>query len=119
MRRWVAVVVLASGSACHRGRSSPALGGNPERGREAIASVGCGSCHTIEGVFGATATAAPNLTGIASRTFLAGRLVNTPDNMLRWIMRPDSIEPGVDMPPFAGAGERTARDMVAYLATLR
>lgn len=120
VRRIAYTAALAiSTASCRHAAAEHALGGSPDRGRETIATLGCGVCHTVEGVFGATGSAGPALTGIASRTFIAGRLTNTPENMLRWIRDPQRIEPGVAMPPLAAVDDRAARDIVAYLSTLR
>jgi cytochrome c2 len=113
------VIVVIWCTACAARSTDGALGGNPERGRQTIAAVGCGSCHTIDGVTGADGLIGPPLTGIASRSIIAGRLPNTPENMLRWITNAPSIEPGVAMPAFVGATPQSARDVVAYLYTLK
>ena len=92
-------------------------GGTVERGRAAIGKFGCGSCHEIPGIPGAATVATP-LGGIANRHFLAGRLRNTPANMLRWIQHPQSVDPGNAMPDL-GLSDQNARDVAAYLYTLR
>ena len=93
-------------------------GGNPDRGRTAIERYRCGACHTIAGIRGASGVVGPPLNGIASRRNLAGRLPNTPANLLRWIKNPQQVEPGSVMPDMA-IGDRDARDISAYLYTLR
>jgi cytochrome c2 len=106
--------------ACRRPRDAAIAGGDPARGREAIYAVGCGSCHVIGGVPGARGTAGPPLDGISHRHIIGGRLPNTPDNMVRWILDPGQIKPGVAMPSLAGVRSpaASARDIVAYLYTL-
>jgi cytochrome c1 len=89
----------------------------PERGRAAIDAFGCGSCHMIPGVQGAVGLVGPPLTAWSRRTVIAGELPNTPQNLVRWIMRPQSIEPGTAMPNL-GVGDADARAIAAYLATL-
>lgn len=93
-------------------------GGDPDRGRVMIKSYGCGACHTVPGVSGATGLVGPPLSNIADRIYLAGQLPNTPDNMKKWIRAPQSIEKGTAMPNL-GVSDRDARDMAAYLYTLR
>jgi cytochrome c1 len=93
-------------------------GGEPSRGRAAIQRYGCGACHTVSGVDSARGLVGPPLTGIASRTYLAGQLPNNPDNMKRWIREPQSIENGSAMPNL-NVSEGDARDIAAYLYTLR
>ena len=46
-----------------------------------------------------------------------GRLNNTPDNLVAWIVDPHAIDPQNAMPP-TGVDAREARDMAAYLYTL-
>ena len=93
-------------------------GGDPDRGPDLIRKYGCGACHLIPGIEGARGMIGPPLNGIASRTYLGGQLPNTPDNMLRWIMDPQSIERGTAMPNM-GVSDNEARHIAAYLYTLR
>jgi cytochrome c2 len=93
-------------------------GGDPSRGVAAIGRYGCGSCHLIPGVNGANATVGPPLTGIARRGYLAGQLGNTPENMMRWIQKPQEVEKGTAMPDM-GVTDQDARDIAAHLYTLR
>jgi len=103
---------------CRAAEGSVIAGASVERGRQSIAGFGCGSCHEIAGVRGAHGKVGPPLTGVASRSIIAGELANTPENMVRWIRDPTAVEPNVAMPNLQ-VSEATARDMVAYLYTLR
>jgi cytochrome c2 len=93
-------------------------GGDPDRGVHAIGRYGCGACHTIPGIRGANALVGPPLNRIARRSYLAGEVQNTPANMVRWIQHPQRIEKGTVMPEM-GVTENDARDIAAYLYTLR
>lgn len=93
-------------------------GGEPRRGRELIERNGCGSCHTIPGVAGAEALVGPPLDRIASRTYIAGVLENSPENMLRWIDNPPGVDPMTAMPNL-NLSPSDVRDVAAYLYTLR
>jgi len=93
-------------------------GGDPDRGRAAMAAYGCGACHTIPGVPGARGRVGPPLAGLAERAYVAGVLPNTPANLVRWIRVPQEVDPLTAMPDL-GVGEGEARDMAAYLYTLR
>ena len=93
-------------------------GGDPRAGDLAMKRYGCGACHAITGVSQAGGQAGPSLDKIASRAFLAGRLPNRPDQMMRWIRTPQEVEPGAGMPDM-GVTEEDARDIAAYLYTLR
>lgn len=89
-----------------------------ERGVEAINQYACVTCHRIPGIVGANAPVGPPLEGIASRLMLGGVLPNTPENMVRWLREPQHFAPLTAMPDL-GVAERDARDIAAYLATLK
>lgn len=89
-----------------------------ERGRRALHQHACNACHVIPGVVGSQMYVGPPLRGIGGRHFIAGTLLNTPDNMARWLMRTQEVKPGTAMPQL-GVNERDARDIAGYLATLR
>lgn len=93
-------------------------GGSADRGRKAIEKYGCGACHTIPGVRGANALVGPPLNRIASRTYIAGVLTNTPENMHRWIRNPAAVDPLTAMPNL-GIGDPDVNDIVTYLYTLK
>ncbi len=108
--------------ACTGGRvTAPypfASGGNARDGREVIQSAGCGACHTIPGIHAASGELGPPLNSFSRRTMIAGELPNTPDNLVRWIKNPPSVESGTAMPNL-GLDDKQARDAAAYLYTLR
>jgi cytochrome c2 len=112
------IVSCTALAACRAAEGSVIPGASVERGRESLAGFGCGSCHEIRGVTGARGRIGPPLTGVATRGIIAGELANTPENMVRWIRDPIAIEPNTAMPNLQ-VSEATARDMVAYLYTLR
>lgn len=94
--------------------SSPALvpeDSATERGQEVFLSSSCVGCHAIEGT-DAAGTTGPDLTHLAARdTLFAGRLDNTRSNLERVIVDPQSLKPGVGMPPT----ELDADDLEALL----
>ena len=113
-------LLLATG--CEGGKKakdySVYTGGNWRRGKQLIESHGCGTCHVIPGVRNAIGLVGPPLVWWSRRTYIAGELPNTPDNLVRWIVSPPSVEPGTAMPS-VGLSEQDARDVAAYLYTLR
>jgi mono/diheme cytochrome c family protein len=94
-----------------------ALRGDAAAGRRAMDQYSCATCHVIPDLTGATRQVGPPLRGIASRTYIAGVLANTPENMVRWLMSPQRVSPGSAMPDL-GVREQDAHDMTAYLSTL-
>jgi putative membrane protein len=121
--RTILAIVLVCGlaaSACGAAAVNEAealAGGSVSRGVSAIGRYGCATCHTIPGVTG-TATVGPPLDRIAMRHYLGGRLTNTPGNMIKWIQHPQAIDPNTAMPEL-GVSNDDARDIVAFLYTLR
>jgi cytochrome c1 len=93
-------------------------GGNVVAGEQAIVKYGCGACHTIPGIRGADTYVGPLLTGYSRRHYIAGRLPNTHENLILWLQNPQAVEPGTVMPNL-GLTEIEARDIAAYLYTLR
>jgi cytochrome c1 len=93
-------------------------GGDPHAGRQALGRKPCGRCHQIPGVTGARGKIGPPLTAFAGRVYIAGRLNNNPDNLVRWLLDPQSVDPETAMPP-TGLSDRQARDIAAYLYTLQ
>jgi cytochrome c len=119
-RALVALLALAACSA--PGDSDAAMGnavgGDAARGRVLARTYGCGSCHMIPGVAGANSRVGPPLAGVASRTYIAGRVPNTPEQMRRWIENPRAIDSLTAMPD-VGVTPSDARHITAYLYTLR
>ena len=94
------------------------VGGDPEVGRALIAAHGCTACHQIPGVRIMSGSVGPSLDDFGRRTYIAGRLPNRPATLTAWLRDPPAIDPQTAMPAM-GVSEREARDMAAYLYTLR
>lgn len=116
----IAVLLLsACGSSSQQQHAGEATtGGNALRGARMIQYYGCGSCHIIPGISGAAGLAGPPLSGIASRIYIAGVLQNTPENMMRWIENPKTVDEKTVMPNL-GVTPADAADIAGYLYTLR
>lgn len=91
--------------------------GDADRGRQAIAEYGCGSCHTVPGVTRADATVGPPLTAWGERASIAGKFPNRPEYLVAWIHDPQALIPGSIMPN-TGVTMEGAQDIAAYLYTL-
>jgi cytochrome c len=89
-------------------------GGDPARGVVALRAHGCGGCHVIPGLPETRGAVGPSLAGLATRTYIAGRLTNGPLNLVAWIQSPRALDPGTLMPDL-GVSEGQARDIAAYL----
>lgn len=83
-----------------------------------MAHYQCGSCHVIPEVPAAVGRVGPSLERYAERAYIAGNRPNAPDTLARWIESPAAVLPGTTMPDM-GASAADARDMAAYLMTLR
>ena len=97
-----------------RHRAEVLTGGRVERGRQAFAAIGCGGCHTLDGVPQAHGLVGPPLDGIGERVMIAGKLANNPANLERWISSPQSVVPGNAMPDMPMTGQ-DSRDIAAFL----
>ena len=89
--------------------------GDPDRGRIAMQLYACRTCHLIPGLVGRQLIhVGPPLDAAGARRYIAGVLPNTPENMVRWLVDPQEIDPLSAMPDL-GVSEEHARDMAAYL----
>ena len=115
-------VIVISLVGCEGGKTQRAFavytGGDSHRGAQLIQQYRCGACHVVPGIRDANGMVGPPLMFFSRRTYIAGELPNKPDNLVRWIMSPKSVEPGTAMPAL-GLSEQQARDVAAYLYTLR
>jgi cytochrome c2 len=60
----------------------------------------------------------PPLTHIASRSYIAGNLTNTPEHLKAFIAKPHGAGPRIAMPDM-GLSDPDLADITAYLYTLR
>lgn len=83
-------------------------------GEVVLRQYGCHSCHRIEGVVGPDAGVGPPLEGWPERSFIAGTLPNTRENLVRWIVDPQGVDPDTLMPDL-GVSRPHARVMAEFL----
>ena len=93
-------------------------GGDPIAGQQVISKYGCDGCHRIPGVRTADGTVGPPLDQRSRRLYLGGRITNTPENLIKFIRQPRSVDELTAMPD-TGVTEDDGRDIAAYLYTLR
>ena len=98
------------------GSTKETILGDVTAGRRATANYLCATCHHIPGIVGGDPVGPP-LDGIGSRKFIGGVILNTPENMVRWIQNPQQFDPLSAMPNM-NISEEDARDIAAYLYTL-
>jgi cytochrome c oxidase subunit 2 len=104
--------------ASQRQPAAPPTDSMAAHGLQVFLGAQCPMCHSITGV-PAYGNVGPNLTHLASRqTIAAGTLANTRGNLGGWIMNPQSIKPGNDMPP-TELEPRDLRALISYLETLK
>ncbi|TFZ07148.1 c-type cytochrome [Ramlibacter henchirensis] len=112
----LASTLPAPGSAAPS-RVAPARRGDVAAGRLATERYLCVTCHVIPGFVSASHHVGPPLDGMGKRSFIAGVLPNTPDNMVRFLLQPQQVDPLTAMPAL-GMSQQDARDIAAFLATL-
>jgi cytochrome c oxidase subunit 2 len=123
---WMRFLVVAEEpaqfAAWEQAQAQPALPpGHPiaAQGRSLFTEMSCVSCHGINGVPGANARVAPDLTHIASRRMLGGNVTeNTPANLRRWLQNPQQVKPGVLMPNYHFTDEQLDQ-LASYFETLK
>jgi cytochrome c oxidase subunit 2 len=87
-------------------------------GEAAFISKPCAACHTIRGT-SANGTTGPDLTHIGSRqTIAAGLLPNTRGSLAAWIVDPQTLKPGNNMPLVPLSSEEL-KQVSAYLESLK
>lgn len=89
-------------------------GGDPARAPALFRRYGCTGCHRIPGIPGADGQTGAPLAGLSKQIYVAGVLQNRPDNLVAWIVSPQSFSPQTAMPN-TGISEQEARDLAAYL----
>jgi cytochrome c1 len=93
-------------------------GGDPASGKAAVQKLGCGACHVIPGIAGAYGTVGPPLTQMGSRSYIAGVMKNTTDNMRQWLLNPPGVDHKTAMPDLH-LTEQEAQNISAFLYTLK
>jgi cytochrome c1 len=122
---WVAAAVAAGLSAFvvtntirdSQTRTAAAVavtGGDPARAPALFRRYGCSGCHTIPGIPWADGQTGAPLVGLSKRVYIAGVLQNRSDNLVAWIVSPQSFSPQTAMPN-TGISEQEAKDLAAYL----
>ncbi|MFL5620775.1 MAG: cytochrome c oxidase subunit II [Gemmatimonadaceae bacterium] len=109
---------FAAWLAHQRAAAAPPSDSLAARGRFVFESAPCATCHTVAGT-AAAGRVGPDLSHIGSRrTLAAGTRANTRGNLAGWIVDPQTLKPGAQMPahPLAPADLRA---LVAYLESLR
>lgn len=118
----LALVAMAAVLGCRGGQQvqpyAIATGGDVHTGMRVIGEYKCGSCHTIPGIRNANGVFGPPLNRVARRSYIAGNFPNSPSNLEHWVMAPTSMKPKTAMPDL-GLTPQQARDVTAYLETLR
>lgn len=119
MRHWCLLLLMLVAAGCNE--KAPAMqvpGGDPVRGKAAIQRFGCIACHTIPGIAGHGSNVGPPLAKMALRAYVGGVLPNMPGNLVRWLQNPPQVDRRTAMPNL-GISETEAKDIAAYLYTLK
>ena len=107
----IAVTLIAVG--CSRSHTSH---DTQSSAPELMTQYRCPTCHVIPHLPGAVGTVGPSLDDLAQRSYLAGTLQNTPENLVHWIQHPQQVHPGTAMPEMGVTSPDAAR-IVAFLQT--
>jgi len=100
------------------GRAAEPVTDEEKSGRQIVTGKACGACHTVRGT-SAAGVVGPDLTHIASRSYIAaGLLPTTRGSIAAWVADPQTIKPGNNMPLVPLTGDEL-RAVSAYLASLK
>jgi cytochrome c len=103
---------------CFATTSNAQKGNSQQTPPDLMIQYGCPTCHVIPKVPGAVGKVGPSLDTLSQRSYLAGSLPNTPENLIRWIMHPQKYRPGTAMPEM-GVTEQDARMIASFLQSVR
>lgn len=95
-----------------------AAAGDAAAGKKLIDQYACVSCHKIPGFEGPQGSMGPSLEAFAGRKAIAGGIPNEPQTVAAYLQNPQAVDPQNRMPPL-GITEPEARDITAYLLTLK
>src|ERR1700710_1306520 len=68
-------------------------GGGPPRGPDIIRRYGCAGCHTIPGIPGGDGKVGGALSNLKGRVYVGGVATNTAENLIAWIVSPQTFSP--------------------------
>ena len=98
---------------------TPTLGdASAVRGRQLVAEKGCVACHTFPDVEWPRGGLGPSLENFGQQGLIAGRLPNQPGVLMQFVRNAPALVPGTAMPATT-MSDQEARDVTAYLLTLR
>lgn len=103
---------------CDEPRDKRVAVGDPEAGEVIVVRQACGYCHTIPDIPNSNGQVGPTLAHFASRRLVAGLLPNTPAGLVQWLRFPQAVLEDNAMPNM-GLNDQQARDVAAYLYTLK
>jgi cytochrome c2 len=121
MKRWMPIAILTAimtMSGCSGFEQPEQRAGSQRSAPELMAQYGCPTCHVVPHVPGAVGKVGPSLDSLSQRSYLAGSLPNTPQNLVQWIMHPQHFRPGTAMPEM-GVSEQDAQTIARFLEANR
>jgi cytochrome c len=121
MRRFMPIAVLAaliSTAGCSGFDQPEQKAGSQRSAPNLMIQYGCPACHVVPNVPGAVGKVGPSLDSLSQRSYLAGFLPNTPENLVQWVMHPQHFRPGTAMPEM-GVSEKDAQTIARFLEANR
>ncbi len=109
------ILIAVLGTGCSRSNAPKQHAASSQASApELMIQYGCPTCHVIPNVPGAVGKVGPSLDDLAQRSYLAGTLQNSPDNLTHWIQHPQQVHPGTAMPEMGVTSADAAR-IAAFL----
>lgn len=113
-----AALVLAADGCSQSDASIQSAGATQASASDLMIQYGCPTCHVIPHVPGAVGKVGPSLEGLSQRSYVAGTLQNTPENLILWLQHPQQVHPGTAMPEM-GVTPADATSIAAFLQSNR
>lgn len=114
--RAVAAMLLLTAAACQSSPEARSRQREIDRGRAALNTYGCVSCHVVPGMGNARGHVGPALDALKHQSFIAGRLPNDRADLVRFIRFPRDVDPETAMPNL-DVSEADANAIATYLQT--
>ena len=103
------IAVAAISTGCSRSNFNRENARAQASAPDLMIQYGCPTCHVIPHVPGAVGKVGPSLADLSQRSYLAGTLQNSPENLVHWIQHPQQIHPGTAMPEMGVTSADAAR----------
>lgn len=95
-RYWLIAIIPVFVFSCHNESDNP--DDDTLSAEVLMIQKGCTSCHQLQKLQAATGLVGPPLDAMSQKTYIAGVLPNTEENLVKWLMNPQHFHVASAMP---------------------